>query len=152
MKSELEIEAGNGMIGNTSMGPESRRQYVDGIIDALRAKELNSGSAPISDFDKARLFTSLGLLIHDGLTANAAATKDLTQALAQASSDLQTASAESAKTARGLKNYTIVLAIATALLVITSAWQAYEMHEANIKPVSRSAGPEVQPDFDAFPF
>jgi hypothetical protein len=57
------------------LNPESRRQYFDNIIDTLRAKELNAGPTLISDFDKARLFSSLGLLLHDGLSANATGDK-----------------------------------------------------------------------------
>jgi hypothetical protein len=120
------------------VSPENRRQYVDSIIGTLCAQESRGNSVPISEFDKARLFSSLGLLVHDGLTANATA-------LAQASRDLQSASADSSNTARQLKNYTIVLAVATGLLVLTSGWQAYETHETNVKPESRATVLTVQP-------
>jgi hypothetical protein len=46
--------------GGTSLDPDARRQYIDSIIDTLRAHELNAGPAhPISDFDKTRLSASL---------------------------------------------------------------------------------------------
>lgn len=113
------------------MTAEDRAKYIEGIIETETIRQLNGGAQPISDFDKTRLSANLGILIFEGLAANARATKDLTAAFGSASDDLRAASKDSSNTARRLKNYTVVLAGATLLLVFTSGWQAYEAHQTN---------------------
>jgi hypothetical protein len=136
------------------MSPEDGRKYIDSIIETLRNKELHAEG--FSEFDKARFLSSLGLLLHD--RANAVATQELTVAMAQASRDLQVAGAESANTARQLNNYTnvlaratVILAAATGLLVLKSAWQAYEAHTANMNSAAGSVVPALPPQAPSSP-
>jgi hypothetical protein len=131
---------------------EDRAKYIESIIETEKTRQLNGGAQPISDFDKTRLSANIGILIYEGLAANARATTDLTAALGKASDDLRAASRDSSNTARQLKNYTVVLAFATGLLVFTSFWQAYEAHQTNKhgtqdQPASRTnpPAPALQP-------
>jgi hypothetical protein len=100
---------------------EDRAKYIESIIETEKTRQLNGGAQPISDFDKTRLSANIGILIYEGLAANARATTDLTAALGKASDDLRAASRDSSNTARQLKNYTVVLAFATGLLVLPAS-------------------------------
>lgn len=136
--------------GTTStMTAENIVQYVDGIIETSRAGELQGSSQPLSEFDKARITSSLGKLLYYGLEANAAATNKLTVALGQASADLQAASAASGLAASRLVWLTLVLAIATVSLVAVGFFQGWQsMRQANVAEkqlqTARSTDPTPQ--------
>jgi hypothetical protein len=108
------------------MDAKSRAEYIENTIETLRSKELNDGPHAISDFDKIRLSSSVGILLYEGLAANSAATKELTQALQQSSMDLQAASAEGANAAKKLNQLTVVVVVSAVLSLFVTCWQGYQ--------------------------